>query len=748
VASCKGDRYQVRKSKICTNRRAVTKWIARRQAPTVTAMDQTERYSKAKHEIRIALGKPLPLGALPVDGGVNFAIFSRHAEAIELCLYSPATSLKPYFTVKLDARWHRSGDIWHVWLSGVGPGTCYAYRADGPFQPERGLRFNRHRLLVDPFATALAGTSLWNFSRARPYDESSPLKDLSFSTDDNSPWVAKSVVAETDFDWQGDRPLSHPWSGTIIYETHVRGLTIHPSSGVRHPGTFRGLIEKIPYFKNLGVTALELLPVQEFNGGELVSINPLTGERLRNYWGYGTIAFFAPKESYSSAGGPGAQLREFKEMVRALHRADIEVILDVVFNHTAEGDELGPTLSFRGLDNPIYYLLDVDPRLYKNYSGCGNTVNCNHPIVRSFIHDCLRYWVVEMHVDGFRFDLASVLGRDANGEMLSNPPLLESIAEDPILRDVKLIAEAWDAAGAYQVGSFPGNRWSEWNGHYRDDIRRFWRGEPGLASTLASRLCGSADIYARSGKEPIHSINFVTCHDGFTLNDLVTYEEKHNEGNSEGNRDGTNLNYSCNYGVEGETDDSAVETVRLRQIKNMTATLLLSRGVPMLLGGDEFRRTQRGNNNAYCQDNEISWYDWRLRERHREVHRFARAMIALRARHPVLSGQIFYKQEEVVWFNTEGSYPDWNAIGSRVGSIISGAAESLCLLFNASPGVAEFRLPPAVSVGAWHILVDTAAPPPYDICETAAVETRALLPDPAKYVAQPRSLIVLLRRAV
>jgi len=353
-----------------------------------------------------------------------------------------------------------------------------------------------------------------------------------------------------------------------------------------------------------------------------------------------------------------------------------------------------------------------------------------------------------MHVDGFRFDLASVLGRDENGDMLSNPPLLESIAEDPILRDVKLIAEAWDAAGAYQVGSFPGNRWSEWNGHYRDDIRRFWRGDPGLAATLASRLCGSADIYARSGKEPIHSINYATCHDGFTLNDLVSYEEKHNEANGEGNRDGFNLNYSCNYGVEGETDDPAVESMRLRQIKNVTATLLLSRGVPMLLGGDEFRRTQRGNNNAYCQDNEISWYDWRRLEHYREVHRFTRAMIALRARHPILSGQIFYRQDEVVWFNTAGSYPDWSAIGSRVGCIIVSPTESLCLLFNAEPSAVEFHLPPAVAAGAWHILVDTAATPPYDICDTAAEKSRTLVPNPARYLAQPRSLVAILGHTV
>ena len=423
--------------------------------------------------------------------------------------------------------------------------------------------------------------------------------------------MPKCVFVNEPFEWDGDQPPRHPWSKTVIYETHVRGFTIHPKSGVDHPGTYRGLMEKIPYFKTLGVTAVELMPVQEFNETSVTRRNPQTSQPLRNYWGYDPVAFFAPKASYSSSGGLGQQKLEFKEMVRAFHNAGIEVILDVVFNHTAEGDELGPTLCFRGMDNAIFYTLADDKRYYKDYTGTGNTVNANHPVVRNHILAALRNWMVEMHVDGFRFDLASVLGRDRHGNLLANAPLLERIAEDPILRDVKLIAEAWDTAGAYEVGSFSERRWAEWNGRYRDDVRRFWRGDDGMLGLFASRICGSADIYTKSGKGPEGSINFVTCHDGFTLNDLVSYRDKHNEANGENNHDGTDANFSENYGAEGETADARIESIRKRQIKNFLLTLLISRGVPMLLGGDEFRRTQGGNNNAYCQDNETSWYDWR-----------------------------------------------------------------------------------------------------------------------------------------
>ena len=500
-------------------------------------------------------GYPFPLGVHLHDDGAQFALFSRGASAVSLLLFASPEDILPFQTIELDPAYNRTGDIWHVWVEGVCAGQCYGYRVDGPYRPLEGQRFNRNRLLIDPYATALSTRPQWDFLKAKGYDPESPLKDLSLSGRDNADSVPRCVITGNRFDWQEDRPPRRPWSEIIIYETHVKGLTIHPSSGVDRPGTFSGVIQKIPHFKSLGITAIEFLPIQEFNEKETNKVNPLTKEGLVNYWGYSTIAFFAPKSDYGLNGEEGSQVAEFKRMVKELHKAGIEVILDVVFNHTAEGNETGPTLSFRSLDNTVYYMLEKDRRSYQNYSGCGNTVNCNHPVVRQFIIDCLTYWVVKMHVDGFRFDLASIMGRDEEGNIMRNPPLLAEIAENPLLRNTKLIAEAWDAAGAYQVGSFPGHRWSEWNGKFRDDIRMFWRGDPGMVGLLASRISGSADIYQKSGKEPLNSINFLTCHDGFTLNDLVSYNEKHNEANGEGNRDGTNQNYSFNYGVEGATED-------------------------------------------------------------------------------------------------------------------------------------------------------------------------------------------------
>ncbi|ALP54847.1 glycogen debranching protein [Candidatus Tenderia electrophaga] len=656
------------------------------------------------------------MGARLVDEGVNFALFSRHAAAVSLLLYDGLDAPGPGNRIDLDPANHRDGDIWHIWVADVRPGTAYAYRVDGRYDVTAGLRFNPRRVVIDPYASALTGVSDWDFAKARGYDASAQQDDVHLAYDDNEGYTARGLVVDNGFDWQGDRPLKHPWPQTIIYETHVRGFTADPSSGVQHPGTYRGLIEKIPYLRGLGVTAVELLPVHEFNEHELVRVNPLTGKRLHNYWGYSTVGFFAPKEGYASQ--TGAQVSEFKEMVRALHAAGIEVILDVVFNHTAEGNELGPTLSFRGIDNPIYYLLEDDPRYYKNYTGCGNTLNCNHPVVRDFVLDCLRYWAIEMHVDGFRFDLASVLGRDEHGNMISNPPLLERIAEDPILRDVKLIAEAWDAAGAWQVGRFASRRWSEWNCHFRDEVRRFWRGDTGMRGGLASRLCGSADLYQSGGKQPLNSINLITCHDGFTLNDLVSYERKHNEANGENNRDGTDANWNANYGVEGETDDPQIEALRLRQLKNLIATLMLSRGVPMLLGGDEFRRSQSGNNNAYCQDNELSWVDWRLVERNSELLRFTREMIGLRQRHSVLCAESFYESKEITWFEPEGRYPDWHSDARTLGCSIHGMRATdgeLCLLFNAEPHAVEFRLPDGQSGRAWRVTVNTGESAPHDV---------------------------------
>jgi glycogen operon protein len=632
--------------------------------------------------------------------------------------------------IELDPRLNRTGDVWHVQVEGVGAGACYLYRVDGPNEPQKGHRFSPDKLLLDPYVKAVsAGTP-------------------------------KGIVVSDDFDWQGDKPLSRPLRYSVIYETHVRGLTLSPTSGVEHPGTFRGVAEKAPYLRDLGVTAIELLPVQEFDELENTRVNPRTGERLQNYWGYNTIGFFAPKGRYSSTGSVGEQVTEFKEMVRALHAAGIEVILDIVFNHTAEGDETGPTLCFRGFDNSIYYMLDEDdPRVYRNYTGCGNTMNCNHPIVRTFIIDCLRYWVVEMHVDGFRFDLGSVLGRDREGRIMENPPILERIAEDPVLRQTKIIAEAWDAAGAYQVGSFPGGRWAEWNDKFRDDVRRFWRGDEGMVPRLATRISGSSDLYLRDGRKPFHSVNFISSHDGFTLNDLVTWERKHNEENGELNADGTTPDQSANYGVEGPTVDPQIEAVRNRQVKNFLATLLLSLGTPMILGGDEFRRTQKGNNNPWCQNNETSWYDWSLLKKHAEVHRFARELISFRMRHPAFLRPEFYSGRnarhdtipDITWLTPAAEPADWTPGERALALLIDGNKSEIdadrddsdiLIMMNAAETPVLFTVAP-VPQGkeAWFLAIDTALPSPRDIVSTGEErvdrDTRRLA---------GRSLVVFLSR--
>ncbi len=603
------------------------------------------KQTKNTPSLKTSPGTPLPLGTTLSEHGVQFSVFSRHATAVVLQLFNSARGNDLSGEIILDPGLNKTGDIWHVFVEGIRAGQLYGYRADGPYRPREGLRFNKNKLLLDPYTRAVSGNFNWDLSDARSYDSNSPEGDLSFSTLDSAGGAPKSIVVDNSFDWGDDRPLKIPMKDTIIYETHIRGLTCHPSSGVSHPGTFQGVIEKIPYLQQLGITAVELLPIHEFDEHEIMHTDPTTGRKLTNYWGYSTIGFFAPKGRYSTSGSMGEQVQEFKKMVIALHKAGIEVILDVVFNHTAEGDETGPTLCFRGLDNTIYYLLADGGRRYKNFSGCGNTVNCNHPVVRDLILDCLLYWAIEMHVDGFRFDLASILGRDQEGKILKNSPLIERIAENPVLRDTKIIAEAWDAGGAYQVGGFPG-RWAEWNGHYRDDIRRFWRGDSGMVSQLATRLAGSSDLYQKNGRAPFHSVNFVTCHDGFTLHDLVSYATKHNGANGHNNRDGTDDNFSCNYGVEGETDSETINTLRTRQVKNFIATLMLSQGVPMLLGGDEFRRTQGGNNNAYCQDNELSWYDWNFVKKHKEIVRFTKELIAFRKRHPCLRRTHFFSGQD------------------------------------------------------------------------------------------------------
>jgi len=650
---------------------------------------------------------------------VRFAVFSRHARRVWLELFDRPEDAVPYARIPLDPATHRQGDIWSVFVSGLEEGALYAYRVEGEYDPLRGHRYNPYKLLLDPYARAVTGSFDWDLADARGFEPTSPDGDLTPSIVDSAAGCPKCVVVDDEFEWEGDRPLGTPMDRTVIYELHVRGFTIHPSSGVERPGTYHGLTERLEHLRSLGVTAVELLPVQEFDHRENPKRNPATGELLGNYWGYSTVCFFAPVSRYCSLRRVGSQVRAFKEMVKACHRAGIEVILDVVFNHTSEGDETGPTLCFRGLDNIIFYMLGEDRRRYKNYSGCGNTLNCNHPLVRDFILDCLRYWVVEMHVDGFRFDLASVLGRDQDGEILANPPLLERIAEDPVLAGSKIIAEAWDAAGAYQVGSFPGERWAEWNGHYRDDVRRFWRGEPGLSAALATRLAGSADLYEGSGRTPLHSINFVTCHDGFTLSDLVTYERKRNWANGENNRDGSDQNLSWNCGVEGETDDPEVNALRARQIRNLLATLLLSQGVPMILAGDEMRRSQRGNNNAYNQDNELSWLDWGLLDRNASLVKFVQGLIQLRQRFSALRRRRFFTgdplddgQPDISWYGPQVDQSPWSSDSRCLACWINTEhpqEPDLYLMFNASARDRNFVLP-APAGSRWRRLLDTAAP--------------------------------------
>src|SRR5664280_1907223 len=718
--------------------------------PVATMMKTAPRelhdyISEISEHSDVRTGSPLPLGTQEMGGGVNFAIFSRHGSRVRLELFNHPEDAAPARVIDLDSSRNRTGDVWHVWVEGIGPGQLYAYRVDGPYEPGKGHRFNFNRLLLDPFATAISRLPPWDFASARGYDPSAPEQDLALSNLDNSRSMPKCVFVNEPFEWDGDQPPRYPWSKIVIYETHVRGFTVHPKSEVDHPGTYRGLMEKIPYLKELGVTAVELMPVQEINETSVTPKNPQTSQPLRNYWGYDPVAFFAPKASYSSSGGMGQQKLEFKEMVRTFHKAGIEVILDVVFNHTAEGNELGPTLCFRGMDNAIFYTLADDKRYYKDYAGTGNTINANHPVVRDHILAALRYWMVEMHVDGFRFDLASVLGRDGAGKLLANAPLLERIAEDPILRGVKIIAEAWDAAGAYEVGSFSERRWAEWNGRYRDDVRRFWRGDDGMLGLFASRICGSADIYTKSGKGPEGSINFVTCHDGFTLNDLVSYSLKHNEANGENNHDGTDANFSENCGFEGETADPAIETLRKRQIKNFLLTLLISRGVPMLLGGDEFRRTQRGNNNAYCQDNETSWYDWTHLEQHREIFRFTRGMIAFRRAHAILTTEEFFTGAEIQWFGSQGGLPNWaDPRCKTVACLIhENGQDRLYLMFNAATKETGFGLPTLPQGLRWHLAVDTSRLAPQDLF---AAGEEALVDDSKTYNVEARSSAILVAR--
>ena len=685
------------------------------------------------HEADVLPGRNHPLGATVYPEGVAFNVYSRSATGAELLLYADAASEAPPRVVRLDPQSNRTFHFWHVFIAGARAGQHYAWRMQGPNDPARGHRFDGSKALIDPYASCVDLGSRYDRDAAR-------------RPGDDTRTAPRSVVVDRrGFNWHGDEPLRRPYSRSVIYELHVGGFTRHPSSGVapERRGTYAGVIDRIPYLQSLGITAVELMPVQQFDPGD-------APRGLLNYWGYSPIALFAPHRGYSSRKDPLGPVLEFRQMVMALHRAGIEVILDVVFNHTAEGDATGPTLSLRGLENSDYYTLDPkDPARYMNYSGCGNTLNANRAIVRRLILDCLRWWVADMHVDGFRFDLASTLARGDEGEVLANPPLLWDIEADPILAGTKIIAEAWDAAGLYQVGSFVGHRWAEWNGRYRDDVRRFLRGDEGVAWATAQRIAGSRDLYPRLNRDPSRSINFVTCHDGFTLRDLVTYEKKHNAANGEESRDGANANDSWNCGAEGPSPDPKIQALRLRQMKNHLALLLLSSGTPMLLMGDEVGRTQRGNNNAYCHDSDLTWLDWRERETAQgaELLRFSSALTKFCQAQSLLGFDRFWQEQRgasppvLTWHGVALGKPDFtpqsHSLAWELRSPETG--EHLWAACNVWKEPLCFNLPEPLAARAWRRVVDTERPSPLDFQEPAEAEE---VTRPYCWV-QPRSVVLL-----
>jgi len=676
-------------------------------------------------------GHPDPLGATILPGGVNFSIFSRDASGIDLLLFDHEDDREPHGVVAIDPADHRTYHYWHIFVPGIGPGQIYGYRAHGPFQPERGLRFDSTKLLLDPYGRAVVVPK--HYSRHA----------ISGSKSDFSHAMKSVVVDPGAYDWDGDERLIQPSSRTIIYEMHVRGFTRHRNSGLskKLSGTYAGLIERIPYLQDLGITAVELLPVFQFDAQD-------SPADKCNYWGYAPVTFFAPHQAYSSRQDRTGPVDEFRDMVKALHRAGIQIILDVVFNHTAEGDDRGPTFCFRGIDNRTYYILEADRARYANYSGTGNTLNANDAIVRRMILDSLRYWVHEMHVDGFRFDLASILARDSSGHVMANPPVLWDIESDPALAGITMIAEAWDAAGLYQVGSFIGDSWKEWNGHFRDDLRDFFRGMNHTVTRVADRLFGSPEIYAHEQREAEQSVNFVTCHDGFTANDLVSYDHKHNEENGEENRDGANDNRSWNCGIEGPTNNPAIEKLRNRQVKNFMTVTLLSLGVPMITMGDEVRRTQSGNNNAYCQDNEVSWFDWSLVEKHADLHRFVKLLLARRIlrdieweRQRVPLAELLHLAKKT-WHGVKLNQPDWSWDSHSLALTLWLRREALGFHFilNAYWQPLEFELPPVHSGSGWRRWIDTALDSPHDI-----VDWRRPTPiSGPTYRADARSVVILL----
>jgi isoamylase len=670
-------------------------------------------------------GTAYPLGATWDGSGTNFALFSEVAERIELCLFDAQDAETRVELTEVD------GFVWHCHLPGIGPGQRYGYRVHGPYDPAAGQRCNPAKLLLDPYGKAVEGSLRWN-EALFAYRFANP---AAVNSADSAPFMPRSVVINPYFDWADDRQPRTPYHETLIYEAHVRGLTLrNPEVPPELRGSYSGLAAPpvIDHLTRLGVTAVELMPVHQF-----VAEQQLVERGMTNYWGYNTIGFFAPHNGYSAAAEPHGQVAEFKAMVKALHNAGIEVILDVVYNHTAEGGALGPTLSFRGIDNAAYYqLADDDPAGYLDYTGCGNSLNVRHPHALQLIMDSLRYWVLEMHVDGFRFDLASALARELH-QVDRLATFFELVQQDPVVSQVKLIAEPWDVGeGGYQVGKFP-PLWSEWNGQYRDTVRDFWRGVPATLPEFASRLTGSSDLYETSARRPVASVNFVTCHDGFTMADLVSYNDKHNEANGQGGTDGTSDNRSWNCGAEGPADDPAVCELRARQIRNFLVTLFCSQGVPMLLAGDELGRTQRGNNNPYCQDNEISWVDWEDASKHAELLDFTRALVELRRAHPVFRRRRFFSGQpafgdsgglgDIIWLTPSGSamsQDDWrDGRHMSVGVFLNGDAisepglrgekvrdSSFLLLFNARGEQVTFRLPGRAYAASWVTVVDSGAP--------------------------------------
>lgn len=681
---------------------------------------------------RTGVGSRYPAGSTYGPQGTNFSVFSRHAVGMELLLYESSDSPSPFQVIKLDPEENRTFFFWHVFVEGLPEGIHYTWRADGPDDTRgSGFRFDREKELVDPWASAVTH-DVWDRRAA--------------AVPGNGHLSMRAIVVDDSYDWEGDRPLNHLPENAVIYEMHVGGFTRHPSAKVTHPGTFAAVIEKIPHLKELGITDVELMPIMAFDEQDVPPSSADLG--LTNYWGYSTHSFFSPHPGYCISARDGS--REFRDMVKALHKAGIGVILDIAVNHTAEGGRDGPVINFKGLGNETFYHLDPrDRSIYLDFTGCGNTVNCNHPLVATFLVRCLEYWVREMHVDGFRFNLASVLARGEDSEPMRHPPVLWSIEFSRELADTRIIAEAWDAAGLYQVGAFPGFRWAEWNGRYRDVMRRFVRGDGGLIGEVATRLCGSSDLYQSRGRLPTNSVHFITCHDGFTLYDLVSYNKKHNESNGEDNRDGTDDNLSWNCGHEGETTDPEILALRIKQAKNFMALLLLSQGVPMILSGDEVLRTQRGNNNGYCQDNELSWFDWNLTEKNRDFLRFVKEMIAFRKRHPCLRRTRFFKGmpsgdgrlADIGWHGTKLNDPDWHDPQGRILAFTLAAAvegeEDVHVILNMSDTSRTMPLP-SIPDRPWHKAVDTGAPSHEDIVRVSRqVPVRDDL-----YDVSPRSVVV------